>query len=117
MTPLPALQNLRPSNPRTWGTEGSTTATCSKPRRGFTPEEIAAVLAKGGKLELEQALLCRVRYFCAGAVLGSRAFVESVFQRHRQCFGPKRKTVARPLRELNAPGLFVARALRVRPVG
>ena len=88
-----------------------------RPRRGFSREEIAEVLAKGGKLELDQALLCRVRYFCAGAVLGSRAFVERVFQSHRDCFGLKRKTAARPLRELNTPGLFVARALRVRPLG
>jgi len=88
-----------------------------KARRGFTREEIAKVLANGGKLELEQALLCRVRYFCAGAVLGSREFLEGVFQNHRNCFGPKRKTAARPLREFNAPGLFVARALRVRPLG
>jgi len=93
------------------GTDGT------KARRGFTPEEIAKVLADGGKLELEQALLCRLRYFCAGAVLGSRAFVESVFQSHRSCFGPKRKTAARPLRELNTPDLFVARALRVHPIG
>jgi len=96
---------------RAAGTDGT------KPRRGFTPEEIAKVLADGGKLELQQALLCRVRYFCAGAVLGSRAFVESVFRAHRNCFGPKRKTAARPLREIKAPGLFVARALRVRPIG
>jgi len=89
----------------------------TKARRGFTPEEIAKVLADGGKLELEQALLCRIRYFSAGAVLGSRAFLESVFHSHRNCFGPRRKTAARPLRELNAPGLFVARALRVRPIG
>ena len=99
------------------GKAGSTTSRCAKPRQGFTPEEIAAVLARGGKLELEQALLCRVRYFCAGAVIGSKEFIESVFRRHRHCFGPKRKTAARPLRGLNAPGLFVARALRVRPIG
>jgi len=88
-----------------------------RPRRGFSREEIAEVLAKGGRLDLDQALLCRVRYFCAGAVLGSRAFVERVFQSHRDCFGLNRKTAARPLRELNTPELFVARALRVRPLG
>ena len=99
------------------GTAASNATNGTKPRRGFTPEEVAAVLAKGGKLELEQALLCRVRYFCDGAILGSRAFVEGVFRRYSHCFGPKRKTASRPLRGLSTPGLFVARALRVRTLG
>jgi hypothetical protein len=86
-----------------------------KPRRGFTPEEIDEVLANGGKLQ--QALLCRLRYFIGGAALGSRSFLEGVFKSHRICFGPKRNTGARALRGIRAPGLFVARALRVRPIG
>ena len=84
---------------------------------GYVKKAAAIVNAKGGRLELDRALLCRVRYFCAGAVLGSRAFVERVFQSHRDCFGLNRRTAARPLREINAPKLFVARALRLRPLG
>ena len=86
-------------------------------RAGFTQEEIQAVLAKGGELEFADALHCRVRYFCDGAVLGSRAFVDHVFQSHRQWFGRKRTTGARKLKGINAPSLFVARALQVRPIG
>jgi putative transposase len=97
--------------PRAAGANGE------KPRRGFTPEEIAEVVANGGKLKLEQALLCRIRYFSAGAALGSRAFIEKVFKAYRHCFGAKRKNAARPLREIRAPGMYVARALRVRPIG
>ena len=86
-------------------------------RRGFTPEKIKEVLDQGGKLNLADALFCRVRYFCDGAVLGSRSFVDRVFQTRRDWFGKNRTTGARPLKEIDAPGLFVARALRVRPVG
>ena len=89
-----------------------------EPRKGgFGEEEIQAVLAARGKLELADALLCRVRYFTAGMILGSRAFVNRVFATHRQWFGGKRKTGARPMRGINAPGLYVARALQVKPVG
>jgi len=53
--------NLYESGPaRTAGRDGT------KPRLGFTLEEIAQVIANGGRLELKQALLCRIRYFCAG---------------------------------------------------
>ena len=89
----------------------------TKARRGFTPEEIAKVHAKGGKLTLKEVLLCRVRYFTAGAAIGSRAFIERVFQNHRNGFGAKRDTGARPMRGINARGVFVVRALRLRPLG
>ena len=88
-----------------------------KPRRGFTPEQIAEVLADGGKLTLEQALRCRIRYFTAGAALGSRAFIAEVFKTHRHCFGAKRKRAARPMRGIRAKGMYVARDLRVSPIG
>ena len=84
---------------------------------GFSAEQIQAVLTEGGELELADALYCRVRYFCDGAVLGSRAFVERVFRSHRRWFGSKRESGARKLKGINAPGLFVARALQVRPIG
>ena len=86
-------------------------------RRGFSAEQIQEVLDKGGELELADALRCRVRYFCDGAVLGSRAFVERCFQTHRQWFGAKRTTGARRMKGINAPGLFVARALETRVFG
>lgn len=86
-------------------------------RRGFTPEEIEEVIARYGQLTLAEALGCRVRYFCDGAALGSRAFVDRVFQSHRGCFGPNRKTGARRLKGIGTQDLFVARALRVRPLG
>jgi hypothetical protein len=43
-------------------------------------------------------LMKRVRYFTAGAVIGSKACVEECFEKSRERFGPKRKNGARKLR-------------------
>ena len=86
-------------------------------RAGFSNEQIQAVLDQGGQLELADALRCRVRYFCDGAILGSRAFEDEFFRSHRQYFGPTRKNGARKLKEIYTPELFVGRALQVRPIG
>jgi hypothetical protein len=57
-----------------------------------------------GQIEGEEALpqaallRCRVRYFTRGAVLGSQAFVDQAFARHRWMFSSTRKTGARRLR-------------------
>jgi len=43
----------------------------------------------------ERAALKNLWYFTDGAVIGSRGFVEEVFQKSRDRFGPKRKDGAR----------------------
>jgi len=43
-------------------------------------------------------LHCKVRYFTDGVAIGSKAFVEAVFEQYRFRFSPKRSTGARPLR-------------------
>jgi hypothetical protein len=59
-----------------------------------------------------------VRYFTDGAVLGTTAFVESVFQAHRKRFSERRRTGSRRLARLDLDNpLRVARALAVRAVG
>jgi hypothetical protein len=47
-----------------------------------------------------------------GVVLGSKSFVEDVFQRNRQQFGLKRKTGARPLCRAEVGDLCTMRDLR-----
>ena len=86
-------------------------------RRGFGCERVAEVLAKGGRLDLRDALFCRVRYFCDGVVLGSRAFVDEFFAANRERFGASRKDGARRLHRINAPGLFALRELRLNVLG
>ena len=66
--------------------------------RGFSRERVQEVLSSGGKLSYRELLGCRVRYFSDGMVLGSKAFVEDVFEQRRSFFGAKRKTGARAMR-------------------
>jgi len=86
-------------------------------RRGFRPEEVEAEIAREGKLPLRQVIRRRVRYLSDGAVFGSAAFVEEVFERERWRFGAKRTSGARPMRAADWEGLCVLRDLRKRPVG
>ena len=85
-------------------------------RQGFTPEQIQAVVKADGRLPLQEALRCRVRYFSDGLVLGSQTFVDSIFSRYRSQFGHNRKSGARPLRFGDWQGLCSLRDLRLLPV-
>jgi len=92
-------------------------ATCGRAARpGIATAEVDRVIGSGGKLTLQQALRCRVRYFTDGMALGSQAFVDGVFERNRRFFGPKRKDGARKMRFADWGGLRTARALRVAPL-
>jgi len=46
-------------------------------------------------LKIAKAIVCRVRYFTEGAVIGSKGFVDGIFEGKRERFGPKRKDGAR----------------------
>jgi hypothetical protein len=85
-------------------------------RVGFSPEVTSEVIERGGTMPLPDLLRCRVRYFKDGLAFGSKAFVESVFQRNRAHFGVKRKTGARRIRHCQDHGFCTARDLRVEPV-
>jgi putative transposase len=69
-----------------------------------------------GELPLSQHLLCRIRYFTDGVILGSQSFVESHFGRLKQKFGYKRNRTATCLTALGSPTLWVFRDPRVRAV-
>ncbi|MDA1044549.1 MAG: transposase [Verrucomicrobia bacterium] len=81
-------------------------------RAGFCREQVQHVLDSGGELTRWELLNCRVRYFSDGAILGSRTFVNDVFDRHRQFFSLRRKDGARPLRETAWGEIYSARRLR-----
>jgi putative transposase len=87
-------------------------------RRGFSDEDIQASRDAQGRLPAWVYIHLRVRYFTDGAVLGTKAFVEAVFQARRQWFSSNRQSGSRRLQglELNSP-LRVARALAVQPYG
>ncbi|MGB0582399.1 MAG: transposase [Limisphaerales bacterium] len=79
---------------------------------------VAKILSEGGLPRPGQLLRLRVRYFNDGLVLGSREFVEGVFEQFRDRFGSRRNQGARPMRAMGmlAGSLVTARDLRVKVV-
>ena len=87
------------------------------PSRGALKRaEVLRVIQEKGRLPVSDYLRCRVRYFCDGAVLGSKGYVDEVFKAYRERFGEKRKTGARRLRGLEEP-LYALRDLRLKVFG
>ncbi len=86
-------------------------------RKGFDRERMLKVLAEGGELPRTEYLKLRIRYMVDGAVLGSREYVDLVFQRHRDWFGARRTSGARPVRGVSGLALSCLRDLRVRVAG
>lgn len=69
-------------------------------RKGMNRDTAAKELARLSKekerdLKISKLVRCRIRYFTDGAVIGSKDFVNGIFRRHREWFGPKRKDGAR----------------------
>jgi REP element-mobilizing transposase RayT len=54
-------------------------------------------------LGMAKILHCRIRYFTAGAVIGSKEFVNEAFSSARERFGPKRRDGARRMKGDAAP--------------
>ena len=89
-------------------------------RKGLTAEELAtekqrlhdAGEKRMGELPFGRMLRCRVRYFTDGAVIGSRGFVDKVFENARHRCGPKRKDGARRLRGSGAAAAGLLWSLR-----
>jgi REP element-mobilizing transposase RayT len=70
-------------------------------RVGIDPvaaEEELEKLSAGQDVALRRMLRHKLRYFTDGAAIGSRAFVDGLFEQCRERFGPKRQSGARKLR-------------------
>jgi len=63
-------------------------------------------------------LRLRIRHMTDGVVLGSKGFVDAVWLAHRERFGVKRRSGARPIRGGGASlgGLSALRDLRVAAI-
>jgi putative transposase len=80
--------------------------------------EVKRVLAAAGKLPLAAVLRCRIRFFTDGAVLGTRAFVESQLNRYRAKTGLRQHSQPYPLPACADWGdLAVMRRLRGNAIG
>jgi hypothetical protein len=69
--------------------------------KGMAKERVAAELERleaGRNVALGKMLRWKVRYFTDGAVIGSRAFVDGLFEQCRDRFGANRKSGARAMR-------------------
>ena len=86
-------------------------------KQALDRETIRAALRKGGQLSAGEVLRLRIRHLSDGVVLGSKEFVDAVFERYRERFGPRRRNGARPIRAVPLPGLMALRDLRVDVVG
>ena len=90
-------------------------------RKGFKRKQVKRVLASGGKLTFGETLRCRVRYFSDGMTVGSREFVDDLFESARERFSEKRNTGARPMRGVgwkeNKFSLYSMRQLRKDSIG
>ena len=89
-------------------------------RKGLSKEQldvekqrlIEAQEKRMSEIPFGRMLRCRVRYFTDGAVIGSRDFVDGVFESARHRFGPKRKDGARKLRGNARPAAGMIWSLR-----
>ena len=86
--------------------------TGKRAKRGFDREKVEAEIARGGRLSRVEALRCRVRYFCDGAVFGTAEFVNRVFEENRGQFSAGRKSGARKMRGADWGELRVLRDLQ-----
>jgi putative transposase len=65
-----------------------------------------------GDIALGKMLLCRIRYFTEGAIIGSRSFVNEAFEKSRERFGPRRKDGARKLKGNSASAAKILWSVR-----
>ena len=88
-------------------------------RKGMKAEQVDSEMGRlsaGKGVALRQVLRWKIRYFTDSGVVGSRAFVDGLFEQCRDRFGPKRKSGARKMRgrAAGAAGLlWTERDLRV----
>jgi len=88
-----------------------------KDGRTVDVEKTKKVLNTGGKVDRTESLRCRVRYFSDGAVLGSKEFVQSYFEKNRDRFGSKRRDGPRRMRGSDWGELTCIRDLRKEVFG
>jgi REP element-mobilizing transposase RayT len=85
--------------------------TATEARESGAPIDAALlekVIDEGGRLPLSTVLRCRIRYFTDGAVLGSKAFVESHLHAYRTMTGRRERTAVRPIPPVAEWGLPLA---------
>jgi hypothetical protein len=83
----------------------------------LSQEKIREILKNGGKLTSAEVFRVKLRHMSDGVALGTKDFVENVFNQFRERFSTQRKDGARPIRFLGDSGLHTLRDLQVRVLG
>ncbi len=85
------------------------------------PAKVLKVLKSGGEVSMAEFLHCRIRYLSAGAIIGSRDFVQRMGSTFRSLYHlpPRRKPPVRVARIAGEsfPGLYSYRTLVKDPIG
>ena len=84
---------------------------------GVPEEKLEAVRRRGGALTLSEQLRCRVRYFTAGAAIGSKAYVAALMRERVDFVGARRKTGPSRMRGAALREFYSLRGLRREPLG
>lgn len=85
-------------------------------RAGFNPEKVQQIIDDGGELSSYDFIRCHIRYFNDGVALGSKIFIEEVFEHNRILFSKGRKSGARKMKGAKQMGLFSLRDLRLNAI-
>lgn len=83
----------------------------------ISAERLQEIIRLNGKVPIEELLRVRVRYFTDGVALGSREFIEQLYQQNKSKFGPKRKSGGSALPQNTWGPLHVIRNLQRRLYG
>ena len=84
---------------------------------GFKREIVDKILDEGGKLSLPELLHCQVRYFSDGLIIGSKGFIEQMFNEHSGKFSElRRKRGAKQMKSGEWGDLCAACELRLKVV-
>ena len=87
-----------------------------KDRGRVSAERLEQVMKRGGKLEMAEALRCRVRYFTDGMALGSAEFLKQLQADYGEWFPEQRKAGSAKMKGADWGELRVIRNLRVSPL-
>jgi REP element-mobilizing transposase RayT len=88
----------------------------AKNKQPFRRKDVKRVWEEDGELTPFELMHCKVRYFSDGVALGSREFVEGLYEARREQFSPRRKSGARAIRCRSWNALFTLRDLRLNVV-
>ena len=94
----------------------ATDANHVKIRKGIPKEIAEKALVLEGRLTAGECLLSRLKYLSEGAAIGSKVFVDALFEKHRAEFGARRKAGSKQMGE-DLIGLYTLQGKTQKDMG